>query len=90
MFTNSINNALKNGIVDMGKRLKGFDSKNAVLSGVESRTSSPIRITREQNGLAVGFNNLFPIGEGAGYAGGITSSAVDGIKCAFNLLEKYK
>ena len=90
LFTNNINNALKNGIVDMGKRLKGFDSKNAVISGVESRTSSPIRLKREQNGLAVGFQNLFPIGEGAGYAGGITSSAVDGIKCAFNLLEKYK
>jgi len=89
LFTNEINNALKCGIVDMAKRLKGFNDSQAVLSGVESRTSSPIRIKREQNGLAVGFSNLFPIGEGAGYAGGITSSAVDGIKSAINLYEKY-
>jgi len=89
LFTQNVNNALKQGIVQMGKKLKGFDSSHAVLSGVESRTSSPIRLKREENGLAVGFKNLFPIGEGAGYAGGITSSAVDGIKTAFNLYEKY-
>lgn len=89
IFTPKLNNALKCGIVQMGKRLKGFDDKEAVLSGVESRTSSPIRLLREENGLAYGFENLYPIGEGAGYAGGITSSAVDGIKSAFKIFEKY-
>ncbi len=90
IFTPTINNALKEGIVNMGKKLKGFDDKNSLLSGVESRTSSPIRLLREENGLAIGFENLYPVGEGAGYAGGITSSAVDGIKVAYKIFEKHK
>ncbi len=89
LFTPTINNALKQGIISMGKRLKGFDRFSTVLSGVESRTSSPIRLLREENGLAIGFENLYPVGEGAGYAGGITSSAVDGIKTAFKIYQKH-
>ncbi len=90
IFSPKLNNALKQGIIQMGKRLKGFDDNEAVLSGVESRTSSPVRLLREENGLAYGFENLYPIGEGAGYAGGITSSAVDGIKVAFNIYNNMK
>jgi len=89
LFTPTINNALKQGVISMGKRLKGFDDYSAVISGVESRTSSPIRLLREENGLAIGFENVYPVGEGAGYAGGITSSAVDGIKTAFKIYEKH-
>ena len=89
LFTLKINDCLKEGIVKMGKNLKGFDDGQSVLSGVESRTSSPIRLLREQNGLAIGFENLYPIGEGAGYAGGITSSAVDGITTAFKIYSKH-
>ena len=61
-------------------RHKLFMSDRAVLIGPETRTSAPIRIKRDINGVSISTNNLYPIGEGAGYAGGITSSAVDGIK----------
>ena len=73
----------------MGKRLKGFDNPNGVLSGVESRTSSPVRITRNENFTSVSVENLYPAGEGCGYAGGITSASVDGIKVSKKLFEKY-
>jgi len=73
--------ALKAGLLQMDKKIAGFASATAVLTGVESRSSSPVKIIRGDN-----FNSniigLIPCGEGAGYAGGISSSAVDGIKCA--------
>lgn len=73
----------------MGKKLKGFDNGDAVLTAVESRSSSPIRILRNNETLeSVGVKGLYPCGEGAGYAGGIISAAVDGIKCAEKLIEK--
>ena len=74
--------ALKNGILDMDRRLKGFASGDAVLTGVESRTSSPVRIERDDRLQSPVAKGLYPCGEGAGYAGGITSSAVDGIRVA--------
>ena len=64
------------------RELPGFAMKDAVLSGIESRTSSPVRILREPDGSAAGYPGLFPCGEGAGYAGGIMSAAVDGIRMA--------
>ena len=65
------------------KQLKGFDLPDAVLTAVESRTSSPIRIARNDDDLqSVNTRGLFPAGEGAGYAGGILSAAIDGIKIA--------
>lgn len=70
----------------MGKRLKGFDDEDAVLSGVETRSSSPVRMLRDENLKALGIDNLFVIGEGSGYSGGIVSSAIDGIKAAENIL----
>ena len=66
----------------MDKRLHGFAHAEAVLTGVETRTSSPVRIERDENYQSISVARLFPCGEGAGYAGGITSSAVDGIKVA--------
>ncbi len=80
---------LKGGILDMDRRLKGFASPDAVLTGVETRTSSPLRIERDESLQSTGVKGLFPCGEGAGYAGGITSSAADGIRVAdgiFSLL----
>lgn len=65
----------------MGKKLKGFDSPDAIMKGVETRSSSPVRFTRYENFNST-IKNLYPGGEGAGYAGGIVSSAVDGIKLA--------
>ena len=76
-----INDAIIEGILDYDRKLKGFSSGDAVLSGIESRTSSPVRIVRDET-YRSDYAGLFPCGEGAGYAGGITSAAVDGIKVA--------
>jgi uncharacterized FAD-dependent dehydrogenase len=73
---------LREGIVDFGRKLKGFVTAEATLIGIESRTSSPVRILRDGNFESVGVKALYPAGEGAGYAGGIMSSAVDGIRIA--------
>ncbi len=81
---------LKMGIISFEKRLRGFSAPFALLTGAETRTSSPVRILRDETGLASGFENLYPCGEGAGYAGGITSAALDGIKCALKLIERYR
>lgn len=73
---------LREGITDFGRKLRGFVTAEATLVGIESRTSSPVRILRDDNFESVGVKGLYPAGEGAGYAGGIMSSAVDGIKIA--------
>lgn len=89
IFPDYITMSLKQGIIKMGKKLKGFDDGDAVLTAVESRSSSPIRILRNNETLeSVGLKGLYPCGEGAGYAGGIISAAVDGIKCAEKVIEK--
>jgi uncharacterized FAD-dependent dehydrogenase len=73
-----------------GRRLKGFDSPTALFTGVESRTSSPVRLMRDADTLcAVGLDGLYPCGEGAGYAGGIMSAAVDGVRAAQALMARY-
>ncbi len=74
--------ALKKGALDMDRRLKGFAHPDALLTAAETRTSSPVRIERADNLQSVGVRGLFPCGEGAGYAGGITSSAADGLRIA--------
>ena len=71
--------ALKEGVPLIGRRIKGFDTGSALLTGPETRSSSPVRILRDDN-YSASVKGLFPLGEGAGYAGGITSAAVDGIK----------
>jgi uncharacterized FAD-dependent dehydrogenase len=73
---------LRTGIVDFERRLRGFVTAEATLIGIESRTSSPVRVLRDSNLESVGIKGLYPAGEGAGYAGGIMSSAVDGVKIA--------
>ncbi len=74
--------ALKGALLDMDKRLRGFANPHALLTGVESRTSSPIKMERGEDMQSVSTVGLYPCGEGAGYAGGITSSATDGIRVA--------
>ncbi|MBO5411867.1 MAG: FAD-dependent monooxygenase [Clostridia bacterium] len=74
--------ALKGALLDMDRRLRGFACPDAVLTAVESRTSSPVRIERGDDMQSIGVQGLFPCGEGAGYAGGITSSASDGLRVA--------
>ena len=77
-----INETLKSAIVDMDRRLKGFANPEAVLTAAETRTSSPVRIERGEDLQSVSTKGVYPCGEGAGYAGGITSSAADGIRAA--------
>ena len=84
----SISNRLADGFKIMGRKAKGFLTNEASIIGIESRTSSPIRIPRDLETLEhVKIKRLFPCGEGAGYAGGIVSSAVDGERCADKVAE---
>ncbi len=84
MLPAKVENALRFGLKDFGRRIKGFDTGN--IMGLESKTSAPIQVDRDKNGLCVGFDNLFVIGEGSGYAGGIISSAADGVKAAMCII----
>lgn len=84
-----VTEALRRGIGLFGKRIKGFDACDAVLSGVETRTSSPVRMPRTDAMIGEGLDGVYPCGEGAGYAGGITSAAVDGIKTALEIMKRY-
>lgn len=81
---------LQEGFISFDKKIKGFAVCDAVLSGVETRTSAPIRILRNEKLNAISKPYIYPCGEGAGYAGGIMSSAVDGIKVAIEIIKKYK
>ncbi len=72
--------ALREALPDFGRKIKGFDMPGAMLTGVETRTSSPLRITRGEDYQSVNVRGLFPAGEGASYAGGILSAGVDGIR----------
>lgn len=84
-----VTEALRRGIGLFGKRINGFDAYDAVLSGVETRTSSPVRMPRNDAMIGEGLDGVYPCGEGAGYAGGITSAAVDGIKTALEIMKRY-
>ena len=80
---------LKKGIVQFGKSIRGFDAPDAVLTGVETRTSAPIRILRSDVGESLTVPYLYPCGEGAGYAGGITSAALDGLRIAERIITRF-
>lgn len=86
---NTVVESMRQGIIEMDKKLKGFAYPDALLTAVETRSSSPVRIVRKENLESVNISGLYPCGEGAGYAGGIVSAAVDGIKCAEAILKKY-
>jgi uncharacterized FAD-dependent dehydrogenase len=77
---------LRQGLSTFCRRMKGLDHPDAAILGLETRTSSPVRILRGKNGMSPDAAGLFPAGEGSGYAGGIVSSAVDGIRAADNLI----
>lgn len=80
---------LKIGINDFEGHLKGFSASYAILTGVETRTSSPVRIKRTEKFNTGIYHNVYPAGEGAGYAGGITSAAVDGVAVALEIMKRY-
>lgn len=83
LFPEFITQRLREGFIQFGKKAKGFLTNKATMIGLESRTSSPVRIVRDSSSLeSVSIRRLYPAGEGAGYAGGIVSAAVDGIRCA--------
>ncbi len=79
---------LRLGIKEMGKKIRGFDADDTALTGVESRSSSPVRVDRDGEMQSLSVRGLYPCGEGAGYAGGIVSAAVDGMKCAEKIIER--
>ena len=80
---------LRESLPYFGRRIRGFDTPDALLTGPETRTSSPVRMTRGDDLFGLGCVGLIPCGEGAGYAGGIMSAAVDGIRAAYRIMEEY-
>lgn len=88
LFPDFINEALEEGLLAFDSKMRGFLDDDALICGVESRSTSPIRILRNEKGESINVENLYPMGEGAGYAGGIVSSAIDGLKTALKWMEK--
>ncbi len=89
LFSKEQNENFKKAFMDFERKIPGF-SKHAILSGVETRTSSPVRILRDKTSLeCIETKGVYPCGEGAGYAGGIVSSAIDGLKVAEQIIMKY-
>ena len=80
---------LSRGIAGFERKLKGFSAPDAVLTAAETRTSAPVRVLRGEDLRALGKGNIYPCGEGAGYAGGITSAAIDGIRVALKIMEEW-
>ncbi|MBQ9120996.1 MAG: hypothetical protein IJY12_01380 [Clostridia bacterium] len=84
-----VSNGLKAGFAAFGRRISGFDAPDVPITGVETRTSAPLRILRDESYTCPGRPDIYPCGEGAGYAGGITSAAVDGIAVALAILNNH-
>lgn len=87
IFPEALNEAFCEGMHAYGRKIVGFDRADCILSGVESRTSSPVRIHRDET-FQSEIRGLYPCGEGAGYAGGIMSAAMDGLKVAEAILQQ--
>ena len=83
-------NELEHGLLSFDKKIKGFADSGAILTGVETRSSSPVRILRGESLCAIGHDGIYPCGEGAGYAGGISSAALDGVKVALAYMERMR
>jgi len=88
LLPGNIADTLCEGVQGMNQRLPGFSHPDSILTGFETRSSSPVRITRDESLQSTGVSGIYPCGEGAGYAGGIMSSAIDGIRCAEKIIEK--
>jgi hypothetical protein len=83
ILPNEITKSLRQGLQQMGRKMKGYLTPEAILVGVESRSSSPVKIPRDKETLQhPDIKGLYPCGEGAGFAGGIVSAALDGMACA--------
>lgn len=88
VFPEFMNESFELALMEMDKKIKGFACDDAIMTAVESRSSSPVRITRGESFMSTNVEGLYPCGEGCGYAGGIMSAAVDGVKCAEAVLGK--
>lgn len=85
-----VTDTLKQGILDFGRRLEGYADGGALLTGVETRTSAPVRIVRDKlRYVSITHDLLYPCGEGAGYAGGIMSAALDGYHVARAIMQRF-
>jgi uncharacterized FAD-dependent dehydrogenase len=82
LFAEPLHREFVRALASFERKMRGFTGEEAILIGAETRTSSPLRIVRDEKMRAIGFADLYPCGEGAGYAGGIVSSALDGLKAA--------
>ncbi len=89
VFPTFVTDSLRFALTEMDKKLSGFADGDALLTGAETRSSSPVRILRGEDFQSLSLRGLFPCGEGAGYAGGIVSAAVDGIRCAEAVISDY-
>lgn len=89
LFPKEIYESMKEAFLDFNRKIKGFINEDAYVAAIESRTSSPVRISRDES-LQANISGIYPCGEGAGYAGGIMSAAMDGLKVAERIIEKYK
>lgn len=89
LFPQQISSMMKTGLRKFSCQMKCFSDGQALLTGPETRTSSPVRITRNEDFQSISIKNIYPCGEGAGYAGGIMSAAVDGIKIALKIMENF-
>lgn len=85
-----VSSSLSEALIYFDKKIKGFADPDAILTGVETRSSSPVKIVRNENLMASNIEGLYPCGEGAGYAGGIMSAAVDGIRCAHAIIQEER
>jgi uncharacterized FAD-dependent dehydrogenase len=90
IFPSFITEELRRGLYSFDKKLRGFACDDAILTGAETRTSAPVRIMRNEELRAIGKGRVYPCGEGAGYAGGITSAAIDGIHTAMAVINRFK
>ena len=89
IFPSFVTESLKIGFRQFDRKIAGFAAKDAVLTAVETRTSAPLTIRRGEEMTAIGNDRIYPAGEGAGYAGGITSAAVDGVKTALKIMARF-
>ncbi len=90
LFPSCVTDMLRLGLTVFDRKIRGFSAPDAVLTGVETRTSSPLRVLRGEDLQSLAVRGVYPCAEGAGYAGGIMSAAVDGIRVALAIMEQYK
>lgn len=90
LFPTFVSEMLTAGLTKFDRQIAGYASANVPMTGIETRTSAPVRILRTEALTAIGHDHVYPCGEGAGYAGGIVSAAVDGLRVALTILGRYK